>query len=411
MFVNDFIINGEAHGEMAGMLQRCHFDPGYLRPYFDRHGRPSVTINTGRTEQRRDKDGKLICNARGEPLSFPVYRQELIANLMAKGMFLPVWNSTSLRKDEWEEIDRAVIRASRDRPRAWDDIAAVNTYGGFNAMGKTYLVRESMTDPGEALLDMDGLTESRGDAPKFTPDALPLPIMHSGFTVSQRRLAESRNGGTPFDTTMAEACSRRVVEMREKVTIGTLDLSAFYGGSSSEYTNRGIYGFITHPDRITKTDLTDISTITPGVSQPAVVQDVLEMLALAYAQKFMGPFVLYHSTQYDTILEEDYLVVSTSGATAPTRTLRERLLQINGISDIRRLDFLTSAQRLVMVQMTGDTVRAVDGMGPTTFQWDTKGGLALNFMVAAIQVPDIRSQYVGQSTSTRKCGIVDATTA
>lgn len=411
MFVSDFIVGNQAHGEVANALQQVRYDAGLMRPYFDSRGRPSVSMFTGKSETRKGPDGSPICNAHGDPVQHPVYRQELIANLRARGVDNPVWNATSLRRLEWEMIDRAVIRASRDRLRAWADISAANTYGGFNGMSKSYLVRETMTDVGEALVDMDGLTESRGDSPLFTPDALPLPITHSGFHLSSRTLAESRNTGTPLDTTLAENCGRRVAETIEKMTIGTMDLSAFVGGSSTDFTNRGIYGFATHPDRITKTDLTSVSSITHGTTEPAVKDDVLEMIALAYAQKFYGPFVLYYSTQYDTIMEEDYFVMTTSGAAAPTKTVRQRLMEIQGIQDVRRLDLLTSAQTLLLVQMTGDTVRAVNGMDITTLQWESKGGMQLNFKVLCIQVPDIRSQFVGTSQTSRKAGIVHGTTA
>jgi hypothetical protein len=49
-------------------------------------------------------------------------------------------------------------------------------------------------------------------------------------------------------------------------------------------------------------------------------------------------------------------------------------------------------------------------MDITTLQWESHGGMRINFKVMAIQVPDIRAQYVGTSTSTRKVGIVHATT-
>lgn len=407
MFVTDFLVGNQAVGEVAGALQQVRYDPGLMRPYFDARGRPSVAMSTGRHETRKGPDGKVICNALGEPTRFPIYRQELIASLRARGMDNAVWNSTSLRKDEWEMIDRAVIRASRDRLRAWADISAASTYGGFNGMSKSYLVRETMTDVGEALVDMDGLTESRQDSPLFTPDALPLPIIHSGFHLSSRTLAESRNTGTPLDTTIAEANGRRVAETLEKMTIGTIDLSTFVLGSSTEYTNRGIYGFTTHPDRITKTDLTAVASATPA----NVKDDVLEMITLAMAQKFYGPYVLYYNSSYDTLMQDDYWVYSSSGGAAPTRTIRQRLMEIEGIQDVRRLDLLSSTQTLLLVQMTGDTVRAVNGMDITTLQWESKGGMQLNFKVLCIQVPDIRSQYVGTSQTSRKCGIVHGTTA
>ena len=60
---------------------------------------------------------------------------------------------------------------------------------------------------------------------------------------------------------------------------------------------------------------------------------------------------------------------------------------------------------MIMVQMTPDVARAVNGMDITTVQWESVGGMRLNFKVMAIQVPQLRADYDG------RCGIVHATTA
>jgi hypothetical protein len=55
--------------------------------------------------------------------------------------------------------------------------------------------------------------------------------------------------------------------------------------------------------------------------------------------------------------------------------------------------------------MTSDVARAINGMDITTVQWETQGGMRVNFKVMAIQVPQIRSDFNGRT------GIVHATTA
>lgn len=397
MFV-DYVLNGQAFGAVAEQLAGCRFDPGLMRPYYDDKGHKCVTVNTGRIEYDK-KEG----------IYKPVYENRLIADMVAHGIESPVFNATTLRKDEWLMMDRIVLRAARDRLRAWADLAAANTFGGFNGMSKMVLEHERMTDPGEAVVDMDGLTEGRGDTPRFQLEGLPLPITHSGFHFGSRRLAVSRNTGTPLDSTMAEAAGRRVAEMIEKVTIGVTDLSSLSYGNASDYGNTpAIYGYTNHPDRITKTDLT-----TPdGTNSDTVLAEVLAMRDLAYAQKFYGPFMLYHSTDWDQWLDNDYGVAAgTSYGYTPSQTLRQRLRQIEDIRDVRRLDFFTDTYSLLLVQMTGDVARAIDGMGITTVQWETRGGMMLNFKVMAIQVPQVRSQYIGTSTSTSKTGIVHGTTS
>lgn len=380
MFV-DFVHNGQAHGPVGEMMAGCRFDPGLLRPYLDSAGRKCVTINTGRT----DHNGK------------PLLEKKLVSDLLNQGFTSPVFNATSLRKDEWIRLDDVVIKAARQRLRAWADLSAANTYGGFNGMSKTILEHEAMSDPGEAVVDMDGLTEGRTDAPKFQLQGLPLPITHSDFWFSARRLAVSRNTGTPLDTTMAEAAGRRVAEMIEKTLIG-VETGIAYGTSTNYGQTSQVYGYTNFPQRTTKTDLN-----TPTGSNPeAVMADVIEMRELLYTDGFYGPFMLYHSTGYDRYLDDDYF---RTGGTSANQTLRQRIEGIDGIAGVRRLDYLTSGYVMIMVQMTSDVARAVNGMDITTVQWESVGGMRLNFKVMAIQVPQLRADFSGN------CGIVHATTS
>lgn len=417
MFTQDFILNGQGHGPLAEMLAGCRFDPGMLRPYFDKHGRRCVTVNTGRSEY----------NPKTQRYE-PKYEQVRIDDLIANGISTPVFNATSLRKEEWLQLDQVVLRAARYRLRAWADLAAANSFGGFNGMSKLILEHETMSDPGEAVVDMDGLTEGRTDAPKYQLEGLPLPITHSDFWFSARRLAVSRNTGTPLDTTMGEAAGRRVAEMIEKTVIGNVT-GITYGGNSTQVGGYGrassVYGYTNFGPRLTKTNLT--APTAGGWSASDTLADVLAMRDQLYANKFFGPFMLYHSNDWDQYLDNDYIL---TGGNVATQTLRERLRSIEGITDVRRLDFLfatkpvtdtTSASyrgpggedsttagnpfTLLMVQMTPDVARAVNGMDITTVQWETKGGMQLNFKVMCIQVPQLRADFYGN------CGVLHATTS
>jgi hypothetical protein len=383
----DFLLNGQGHGQVAEAIAGCRFDPGLLRPYIDSRGNRCVTINTGRNR----------------PDGTPERQKRLVAELVNNGVASPVFNATSLRKEEWVQLDMVVLRAARQRLRAWADLAAANTFGGFNGMSKTILEHETMSDPGEAIVDMDGLTEGRTDSPKYQLEGLPLPITHSDFWFSSRRLAVSRNTGTPLDTTMAEAAGRRVAEMVEKTLIG-VETGITYGSAAAGTAGiaygrtPSVYGYTNFPNRITKTNL----NIPTGSNASATLSDVLAMRDLLYNNRFYGPFMLYHSTDWDRYLDNDYIL--TGGNTA-TQTLRERIRAIEGISDVRRLDFLTNTFTLLMVQMTADVARAVNGMDITTVQWESVGGMRLNFKVMAILVPQLRADFSGNT------GIVHATTA
>lgn len=379
MFV-DFVLNGQIHGPMAEGLSHVRFDTGMLRPFIDSNGNRCVMMDTGK---------RVLNHDTGE---YEIKRQKvLISALQARGINHPVFNSTLLTKDAWIQLDTAVVRATRQRLNAYADLASRNALSGFNAMGKMTLEYQSMNDPGEAIVDMDGITPGRTDRPLIDIKSTPLPITHSDFWFSERELMVARNGGVPLDTTMGEAAGRRCGETVERTTIGT-EAGVSYGTrSTGQFAHVGtstVYGYTNFPYRITKTDLT-----TPTGSNPeAIMQDVNEMLELMYANGFFGPFILYHSTGYSQWLNNDYF---RSGSTSAVRTVRERLMELEGISEIKRLDYLTSGYQLILVQMDPETARAINGMDVTTVAWDTSGGMRKNFKVMCIMVPQLRARYNG----------------
>jgi len=391
----DYIVNGAAQGAMGDRLAAVEYDAGALRPVIDGDGGKYVFMKTGH----------MVKNAAGRevPEREPVPLSRMIAN----GLVPPILNASALPYQAWQKIDQAVARATRDRLNAWNDLAAANTYGGFDGMSVTGIIKDTMTDAGDAKVDMDTLSNDLNDAPLYTPDILPLPIIHAGFHLSARRLAVSRNSGMPLDTTLSESCARRCAETLEKMTIGYTDFSGLTIGGS-DFTNKGIYGFRTQPDRITKSDV----TATAGFVASTFVTDVIAMKELARAQKYFGPFNLYYSTGWDQYLARDYYATATAaGVVAPTKTVLERVQMIQGISKVSILDMFTNTDELLLVQMNSDTVRAVMGMDWTTVQIPDPHGDGVAMRVMGIMVPDLRSQYVGQSISSRKCGIVHGTTS
>lgn len=368
----DFVLNGQPNGEVANAVAGCRFDSGLLRPYIEEDGHAYMTVNTGRFKQNEKGAWE------------PEYEAVRVADLMGNGIMSPVANATSLRKDEWIQLDRQVLMATRKRLRAWADLSAANSFGGFDGMSKTVLEHETMSDPGEAMVDMDGTAEGRTDQPKFQLEGLPLPITHSSFTVSKRKLATSRNSGTPFDTVMGEAAGRRVAEAIEKTLIG-VQTGMTYGTAANYGRAPTVYGYLNHPARAIKNDMT-APTSTNGT---VVVDEVLALRELLYNNNFFGPFNLYVSTNYDQYLDNDF-------KTNSDKTTRQRILEIDQISSVKRLDYL-SGTRMILVQMTSEVARAVNGMAITTVQWESKGGLQLNFKVMGIQVPQIRADINGNS--------------
>jgi len=337
-------------------------------------------------------------------------RKRLIGDILNQGIPVPVNNATLLRKDEWLEMDQRVGEAARARLRAWSDLAASSTYSGFDGMTKLVLEHEQMADVGEAVQDMDGLTEGRHDQPLFGVDAIPLAITHVDFHFSMRWLSVSRQGGMPLDTRMAAMAGRRVAELIEQQTIGsatgmTFGAAQYAGFPSGGYGAAAMtstpttYGYLNFPARLTN----DTMTQPDGTNGTTVLAEWLDCLESLYAANFHGPFMAYVDASYQQYLDDDY-------KTNSDKTLRQRLLEIDAIADIRKLDYMTTTATgkgatVVFVQMTSDVARAVIGMPITTVQWDSRGGMQLNFKVMAIMTPQLYTDYNGN------CGIMVARTA
>lgn len=344
----DFIFRGAASNTgIAQRLLAANFDVGSLRPWLTADGKKAfVTVNQN-----------------GKPVNIPV------AN-----------TTTTLRKDEWKQMDTALLKAALPRLRVVSDLQAAGlTYDIPNGMGKTVLEYEKQGDINDATISMDGLRLGSDDRPTYETGLLPLPIIHKDFQFSARQIQASRNGGSPLDTTMGEMCARKVAEMGEKLTLGRLSDYTFGGG-----TIQGMCNFTT---RITKT-MTDPSST--GWTAVQTLAEVLDMKQAAKAKYHYGPFVLYFSTAWDKYLDNDF------NTNYPNKTLRQRLMEIDQITDVRTSDYLENYD-VLLVELNPETIRIVTGMGLTTLEWPEKGGLLLNYKVMMILVPQLRADINGNT--------------
>ena len=336
-----YVKNGALSGDPADRLLAANGDPNVLRPFIGEDGGSYVThvSKMGLTE------------------------------------VIPITNAATLRKDEWKILDDVIVKVAKERLKLVADLRAAGlTFTIPQGMGKTVLETETQSDVNDAIISMDGLRESPDDRPEYELGMLPLPITHKDFMFSARQLLTSRNGASPLDTTSSELASRKVAEAIEKLALG-ITSSYVYGGGT-------VFGLTNFTSRLTQT-LT--APIAVGWSGNTLLTEVLAMRTQSVAAFHYGPWMLYVAPNWDAYLDEDF-------KTNSDRTLRERIKAVNGIIDIRTLDFMTGYD-ILLVQMTTDIIRMVIGMDITTLQWDTKGGMQKNFKIMAIMVPQVRGDF------------------
>lgn len=304
--------------------------------------------------------------------------QKLIANGMNVNALRT--NST-LRKDEWKHYDEAIIREARIRlPMVSLLKNAGLTYSlGGNGMARTILEYEDLNEFNDAQMSMDGLSRGDNDRPVYSLKGLPLPITHKDYDINARALASSRMRGEALDTTSAELATRKVAELLEQ-TLVTGSSSYAFGG----YT---IYGLTDFPYRNSVT----LSLAWDDASKTGanIITDVSNMKQASIDDRHYGPWILVIPTGYETKLDADY-------DTTRGNTIRQRILAIEGISAVVVCDKLT-ADNVLLVQMTPDNIRMVEGLGITNVQWDSQGKLVFSFKVMTIQVPQIRADQQNRS--------------
>jgi hypothetical protein len=361
----DYIGNGLSQGEVANQFMAGgRIDPGNLRPFFNPlDNKIYVSVYAGGDVNKPESYKTLCVNAAPQPIQ-------------ANG---------TLRRDEWKALDQAVLKISDTRLNGVQDLITNNlTFNLGNAMGTTVLESHSISDAMEADLTMDGITRSKGDRVKYGTLYLPIPIIHVDYEINARVLAASRNMGNALDTDNAERAARKVSEKLESMLF--TDTSYTFGGGT-------IYSYMNHPQRNTVTLSENWNAA--GKTAAEILADVIAMKQASIDAKHYGPWMLYIPTAYETVLDGDYDTTTSNG-----RTIRQRILEIEGIQGIKVVDTLT-ANNVLLVQMTSDVVRLVRGMGITNVEWSTEGKMVTNYKVMTIQVPQIRADQANNSGITR----------
>lgn len=296
---------------------------------------------------------------------------------------VPILNTATLRKDEWEQLDEAVIRTAQDRLTGVADLYSRNLVHRIgNGLGKTVLEYEDLSNITDAEISMDAMTPGQKDRPVYDAKYLPLPVIFKDFSYSSRILAASRNGkGQPLDTTTAAMAADRVADKIEDML--------FNGASTYTYGGGTIYGYTDYPNSnsVTLSSNWDASAKTGE----QILDDVRAMKQASIEAKHYGPFILYIPTNYETILDDDFKSESDL-------SIRQRILKIANIQEVKVADKL-SDDEVVLVQTTGEVVRMVEGLPIQTVEWEEGGGFVTNYKVLTIMIPQIRSDQAGN------CGV------
>ena len=353
-----------AGGSVASLLLQNNFDPRCRRPFI-MNGRSYYSKQIG-------WDTKT---------SKPIIQN------------VPTTNAATLRREDWIMIDQAVVTAARPRLRFFNELRSAGLNVNLpNALGKTVWQYERQSNITGATVSMDGIRKGDADRPMYDMEQMPLPVIHKDFSFSARQIAVARNSNSPIDASTAAAAAQRVAEEVEKLALGVAEIYTFGGGR--------VYGLLNYPNRLTKVFTNP--WLSNGERDPNWSPGILhkEILASRRAladRQHYGPFVIYVSSDFDEVLDDDYNL--TTAGVSSSITLRERLSKVDAITSIRTSEFLPKGS-LVMLEMDQNTIQAITGLDVTTIQWQTEGGFEIHFKVLCMLLPRLKSDYYGN------CGVM-----
>lgn len=290
-------------------------------------------------------------------------------------MYQTLVENNTLREDETRQIEDALTRVARRDLQAVADLRAMGLTANLRNIGVTSYEFDRITPVGEATQSMSILNLGDRDLVDFTRGAIPVPVTASQFEMDARHRAAGTTIGEPVSLTNVEEHTRAVAEKLE---------DSLVNGSSVVLGANGMPGYTNFGSRVQSSYSVDVWTDLSGGFE-AVIADVLAMRTGLRDNGFTGPYMLYVPANYEGIIDEDYKAESD-------RTVRERLLAINGISDIRVLPSLPDDE-VLLVQMTRSVVQAAIGQDITTVTWDMYGGLATNWAIMAVMGFALKAAY------------------
>lgn len=284
---------------------------------------------------------------------------------------------TLLQYDEWKAFDNVVTEVARANLIGIGDLMKAGlTYNLPNALGKTLLQWEKVSDMAAAEVSMSGVSEGQNDKVDFGLDTMPIPIIHKEFNLNIRQLASSRNKGEPLDTTQIAYATRKVVEQVESI---------LFKGSTVLGTGHVLYGYTTQTYRTTGSVTATWVTATGD----QIITDLLNMINAAIGKNFFGPYMLYVPLAVYTNMLRDLKANSD-------KSIISRIKEIPSIVDVKA-SYLLTGTNIILVQMTRDVVELIDGIQPTLVQWDSRGGFTQHFKIIAIMPPRFKNDYLNQS--------------
>jgi hypothetical protein len=295
-------------------------------------------------------------------------------------------------------VDQAVVEVGLERLQfAADLMAAGLVYNLPDPLSVTQLEWDQESKVGGAMRVMSPSARGESQLTDRKHNRLPIYLTMEGFSLDIRTLRMSERVGQPLDTSIIKQSTRRVNEAIEDAAINGATTA---DGQLLTVAGYQAPGLLNPPGTANSANTTTDWTLTGtiGTDGPARVVDVLAAISTLQAAKKFGPYNLYVGTKAGNAINADFKV-NTMG------TIRQRIEQIEAggrAINVRVADRMPNTNtsgdvQFALVQMTDDVVQMVNGQPPTVIPWTSLDGFTLHWVIMAIMVQRVRSDYDGNS--------------
>lgn len=280
-----------------------------------------------------------------------------------------------LRKDEWEEMDRAVVEESHDPMNAVQrliNLGLVQQLGGPGTLISQWNVISEMT---RAEVSVEGVTKTDMDIVDHLLKGVTVPVVHKRFDITMRSLEASRRMGDGIDTTNAREATRIVTNEWEYMF--------FAGNTTVNLNGNPIYGVTTETNINTGAASGDFGTISN------IYPTFVAMANANAADNYWGPMDCWVATTQYNEMQDRY----SDGSGQSPLTSVGNIAQVRDVFPSARL----TAGTLVCVTMVRDVIDLALIQTPTLVEWMSPDGMMNHFKVIAMGVPRVKSTYSGRS--------------
>lgn len=192
--------------------------------------------------------------------------------------------------------------------------------------------------------------------PSLEYDQLPVYIITEHFTIHPRLFAEwqlavSRGQvDAPLDVTMVNDATRR---MNEAVELATIE------GPPIQVNGVTVPGLLDAPNTYEYTG-NESWLLKDG---PEIYTEVKKMMQKSRDKRHFGPWALVISSDVGDHLDDDYVTTM-----ANTKTIRSRLMEIEGLEEIVTADMMPT-DSAVLVEKSKTNLDLLVGLQPTVLSW------------------------------------------